>query len=98
MSHESDSAKSIFFALAANLTISVSKLVAALITGSGLLLAEFVHSLADSGNQLLMLLGTRKAKRPPSDEYPLGHGKEVYFVVLRCGIDALFARRYVLDS
>ncbi len=79
MSHGADSTKSIFFALGANLAIFVAKLAAALFTGSGAMMAEAVHSLADSGNQLLLLLGMRLARKPPSPDYPLGHGKEVYF-------------------
>ncbi|BCO09473.1 transporter [Desulfolithobacter dissulfuricans] len=79
MSHGANSLRSIFFALGANLAIFGAKLVAALITGSGALMAEAVHSLADSGNQLLLLLGLRAARKPPSPDYPLGHGKAVYF-------------------
>ena len=79
MSHGADSVKSIFFALCANLAIAVAKLVAALVTGSGSMMAESVHSMADSGNQLLLLLGIKHAKRPPSPDYPLGFGKAVYF-------------------
>lgn len=79
MSHGADSLKSIFFALGANVAIAVAKFSAALYTGSGAMMAESIHSLADSGNQLLLLLGIRLAKRPPSTDYPLGHGKEIYF-------------------
>jgi len=79
MSHGADSVKSIFFALGANLTIAVAKMVAAVITGSGAMKAETIHSLADCGNQLLLLLGIKHAKRPPSPDYPLGFGKAVYF-------------------
>jgi len=79
MSHGADSVKSILFALGANLTIAAAKLAAAMITGSGTMLAESIHSLADSGNQLLLLLGIKHAKRPPSPDYPLGFGKAVYF-------------------
>ena len=79
MSHGADSVKSIIFALCANLAIAVSKLIAAAITGSGSMMAESIHSLADSGNQLLLLLGIKHAKRPPSPDYPLGFGKAVYF-------------------
>jgi len=79
MAHEANSLKSIFFALGANVAIAVAKFSAALYTGSGAMLAEAIHSFADSGNQLLLLLGIRLAKQPPSPEYPLGHGKEVYF-------------------
>jgi cation diffusion facilitator family transporter len=79
MSHGADSIKSIIFALCANLAIAVSKLIAAAVTGSGSMMAESIHSLADSGNQLLLLLGIKHAKRPPSPDYPLGFGKAVYF-------------------
>ena len=71
--------KAILLALGANFAIFVAKLFAALVTGSGAMLAEAVHSLADCGNQGLLLLGTRQAKRPPSDEYPLGWGRALYF-------------------
>jgi cation diffusion facilitator family transporter len=74
-----DSTRAIFFALGANFAIAVSKGVAAFFTGSSALLAETVHSLADCGNQLLLLLGMRQAKRPPSPDYPLGYGKAIYF-------------------
>ncbi|HEX5488945.1 MAG TPA: cation transporter [Rhodanobacteraceae bacterium] len=71
--------KAILLALGANFAIFVAKLVAAIITGSGAMMAEAVHSLADCGNQGLLLLGIRQAKRPPSDEYPLGWGRALYF-------------------
>lgn len=79
MAHSANSTKSIFFALGANAAIAVAKFAAASHTGSGAMMAEAIHSLADTGNQLLLLLGIRLAKRPPSADYPLGHGKEVYF-------------------
>jgi len=79
MSHGADSIKSIIFALGANLAIAISKLIAAVVTGSSAMMAESVHSLADSGNQLLLLLGIKHAKRPPSPDYPFGFGKAVYF-------------------
>lgn len=79
MSGHANSLKAILLALGANFAIFVSKLVAALVTGSGAMLAEAVHSLADCGNQGLLLLGMRQARRPPSDEFPLGWGKAMYF-------------------
>lgn len=79
MSGHANSLKAIFLALGANFAIFVSKLVAALVTGSGAMLAEAVHSLADCGNQGLLLLGIRQTKRPPSDEFPLGWGRAMYF-------------------
>jgi len=65
--------------LGANLAIAVSKLAAAFFTGSGAMMAESIHSFADCGNQLLLLIGIRKAKHPPSPDYPLGFGKAIYF-------------------
>lgn len=75
----SDSTRAIFFALGANLAIACAKGVAAFFTGSSAMLAETVHSLADCGNQLLLLFGMRQARRPASSDYPLGYGKAIYF-------------------
>jgi cation diffusion facilitator family transporter len=79
MAAKGDSVKAILFALGANFFIFVTKLIAAFITKSGAMMAEAVHSLADCGNQGLLLLGLRQAKRPPSPDYPLGYGKAIYF-------------------
>src|SRR5690606_21953392 len=79
MSSHANPIKAIFLALGANFAIFVAKLVAAVVTGSGAMMAEAVHSLADCGNQGLLLLGIRQAKRPPSDEFPLGWGRALYF-------------------
>jgi len=79
MAGKGDSLRTIFFALGANFAIFVAKAVAAWMTGSGAMLAEAVHSLADCGNQGLLLFGMRRAARPPSPNHPLGFGKEIYF-------------------
>ena len=79
MSGSSNSLRAIFLALGANFAIFVTKLAAAFITGSGAMMAEAVHSLADCGNQGLLLLGMRQAARPASTEYPLGWGRALYF-------------------
>ena len=79
MSHGTNSLKSIFFALGANSAIFVAKMAAALMTGSGAMMAEAIHSLADTGNQILLLVGLKQAKRPPNPDYPLGFGKSIYF-------------------
>ena len=76
---KADSLKTIFYALGANFSIFVTKLAAAIVTGSGAMAAEAVHSLADCGNQGLLLLGMKSAKAPPTPEHPLGHGKAIYF-------------------
>jgi len=79
MAGSGDSTRAILFALGANLAIACAKGVAAYFTRSSAMLAETVHSLADCGNQLLLLFGMRQAKRPASPDYPLGYGKAIYF-------------------
>jgi len=79
MSHQDASVKSILFALLANLGIAITKTAAAIVTGSGAMLAESIHSFADCGNQGLLFLGLKAAKKKPDQEHPLGYGKEIYF-------------------
>ena len=74
-----DSTKVVLAALFANLGIAIVKGIAAIATRSGAMLAETVHSLADSGNQALLLLGAARAKRPPDRRHPFGYGSERYF-------------------
>jgi cation diffusion facilitator family transporter len=74
-----DTNRSIVYALGANVAITAVKFSGALFTGSGALLAESFHSLADTGNEVLLLLGRRQAKAPPSAHHPLGHGRASYF-------------------
>ncbi len=74
-----DSKKVVLAALTANLCIAVTKGVAAVITHSGAMLAETIHSVADSGNQALLLFGMSRAKRPPDKTHPFGYGSERYF-------------------
>jgi cation diffusion facilitator family transporter len=76
---KADSVRTIFYALFANLAIAVAKTAAAIATGSSAMLAESIHSYADSGNQGLLLWGLRRARRPPTPDYPLGYGKAVFF-------------------
>ncbi|WP_445997129.1 cation diffusion facilitator family transporter [Okibacterium fritillariae] len=70
--------KAIIAAFSANLGIAVTKFIAWALSGSSSMLAEGVHSLADSGNQLLLLLGGRKAKKRADSEHPFGYGRERY--------------------
>lgn len=79
MAAKGNSTTAIFYALGANFAIFVTKLAAALVTGSSAMLAEAVHSLADCGNQGLLLVGMRRARKPPSPDFPLGFGKAIYF-------------------
>jgi len=69
----------ILYALGANVGIAIAKFVAALLTGSGSMLAEGIHSLVDSCNQLLLLLGIYVSKKPADQEHPLGYGKAIFF-------------------
>ena len=77
MAHDGGS-RAIIAALGANLGIAATKLVAFLLTGSSSMLAESVHSLADSGNQLLLLIGGRRARRDADEVHPFGYGRERY--------------------
>lgn len=72
----------VVLALLANLGIALAKLVAALFTHSGSMLAEAIHSFADSGNQVLLLLGHTRSRRAPDGRHPLGYGREAYFWAL----------------
>ena len=73
-----ESTKAVVTALVANLGIAVSKFVAAVITGSSSMLAEAVHSVADSTNQALLLVGGRRSRRAASVEHPFGYARERY--------------------
>jgi len=88
--------KAILAALAANTAIAVAKFVAAAFTGSSAMLAEGIHSVADSGNQALLLLGGKRAQRARTREHPFGYGRERYFyafvvAVVLFAIGALFS-------
>ncbi|TMC73924.1 MAG: cation diffusion facilitator family transporter [Chloroflexi bacterium] len=74
--------RAVLAAFAGNLAIAITKAIAAVITGSGALLAETAHSTADSLNQILLYVGIRRSVQPPSERHPLGHGKERYFWAL----------------
>jgi len=69
----------IIAALIGNALISVTKFVAASITGSSAMMSEGIHSLVDTGNQILLLYGMKRAAKPADDDFPFGYGKEIYF-------------------
>lgn len=75
----SGSKKVIYAALIGNGLISITKFIAAVITGSSAMMSEGIHSVVDTGNQVLLLLGLKKAEKPADADFPFGHGKEVYF-------------------
>ena len=69
----------IYAALFGNMAIAVTKFAASVMTGSSAMLTEAIHSVVDTGNQAVLLYGLKKARQPPDDRFPLGHGKEIYF-------------------
>jgi cation diffusion facilitator family transporter len=71
--------RAVIAALLANVGIAIAKFVGFLLTGAGSMLAEAVHSVADSGNQVLLLVGGKKAQRKPTADHPFGYGRERYF-------------------
>ncbi|MEU1389740.1 MULTISPECIES: cation diffusion facilitator family transporter [unclassified Nonomuraea] len=79
-----------YAALAANLGIAVTKFVAFFFTGSSSMLAEGIHSFADSGNQGLLLLGQSRAKRGPTPSHPFGYGRERYFYAFLVSVVLFF--------
>lgn len=78
--HESPIA--LIAALLANLGIAAAKFIAAFLTGSSAMLAEGIHSLVDTSNEGVLIIGVRRARRPPDDLHQFGHGKEIYFWTL----------------
>ncbi len=75
----SGSQKTIYAAIGANVLICISKFIAAFFTGSSAMLAEGIHSVIDTGNDLLLLLGIKRSAQPADKEHPFGYGREIYF-------------------
>jgi len=87
----SESKMAIYAALLGNLAIAVTKIIAASVTGSSAMLSESIHSLVDTGNEVLLLLGLHLSKRKADVEHPYGHGRELYFwsLIVALGIFAI---------
>jgi cation diffusion facilitator family transporter len=77
-----ESTTTVVVALAANLGIAIAKLAAAIITGSSAMLAESFHAMADTGNEVVLLVAQRRSAIPPDEKHPLGHGRAAYFWAL----------------
>src|SRR5689334_20539292 len=69
----------VYAALLGNVLVAATKFAAARLTGSSAMTSEAIHSLVDTGNEILLLYGLRRAARPPDELHPLGHGREIYF-------------------
>ena len=92
----------IFAALAGNTAIAVIKFAAALFTGSAAMMSEAIHSAVDTGNQILLLIGLKRAARPASETHPFGHGLQLYFytfvvAVLIFGLGAVLSILHGVD-
>ena len=89
MSKHSDK-KVIYAALIGNFAIAVMKFIAAAVSGSAAMLAEAFHSSADTGNQVMLLIGHARAKKPPDEQHPFGYGKELYFWAFVVAVSIFF--------
>jgi cation diffusion facilitator family transporter len=81
-----ESRVAVYGAIAANVAIAITKFAVAGVTGSSAMMSEAIHSTVDTGNDLLLLVGMARSRKPPSPQHPFGHGKELYFWSLIVGV------------
>ncbi len=79
MSGHSGSVKAVVFALGSNILITIIKFIVSAVTRSAGMLAESIHSFADCGNQVFLLIGNKRSAKPANEQHPFGYGKEEYF-------------------
>jgi len=81
-SSQGDSRSVTYASLIGDIALVISKLIAAVVGGSAAMMAEAVHSIADTGNSIFLLIGQKRMQKPPDDLHPFGHGRELYFWTL----------------
>jgi cation diffusion facilitator family transporter len=86
-----ETTRTIWVALGAGLAVAVAKVVAAVVTASPALAAEAAHSLADTTNDLFLVVAARRSARPPDERHPFGYGREAYFWTLIAALGVLLA-------
>ena len=83
--------RTVLIAIVANIGVGIAKIIAGVMTGSSAMLAEAFHSIADTGNETLLLVAQWRGRVPPDDNHPLGHGREAYFWALLASLGVFLA-------
>ena len=88
---DGDGNRTVVIAIIANIGVGIAKVIAGVMTGSSAMLAEAFHSIADTGNETLLLVAQWRGRVPPDDDHPLGHGREAYFWALLASLGVFLA-------